>query len=621
MKRGVFLLLQLFLAVSLHAQNVDSAWVKQHYVKKEQYISMRDGIRLFTVTYIPTDVNEKHPFLMLRTPYSVAPYGKNNWLPFWATYFKQYLKQGYCIVMQDVRGKYMSEGSFVDIRPFNPNKKTNKDIDEASDTYDTINWLLKNVANNNGKVGVLGTSYPGFYAAMAALSGHPALKAVSPQAPVTDWFMGDDFHHNGAFFLQDAFGFYVDGGFGAPRHQPGTVSGKGIGLKEKDSYAYYLKKGALPNFTALSGDSIAFWNDVMAHPNFDNWWKARNDRQYVNRINPGTATLVVGGLFDAEDAYGSWNLYKAIEAKAKNNNKLVMGPWYHGQWGSNSNHGDHLGAIKFESNTADYYKENIELPFFNYYLKGKGNIKALAEATVFFSGENKWHRFKQWPSADKKPVSLYLNSGHTLKFKAATADYDQYTSDPANPVPYTAGVHSDRTKEYMVDDQRFAASRKDVLVYEGPVLDADFTLGGPLTVDLWTSITTTDADFVVKLIDVYPRDNKADPAMNNYQMMVRGDIFRGRFRKSFSKPEAFIPGKVTEVKFNTNDVAHTFKKGHRIMVQVQSSWFPLVDRNPQQFVNIYKANDKDFVKSTIRIWHSKVYPSRIILPVIPSPIN
>jgi putative CocE/NonD family hydrolase len=609
----------LFFVQQLHAQNADSVWIKQNYVKKEQYITMRDGVRLYTVIYAPVDAKEKHPFLMLRTPYSAGPYG-NSWIPFWNNYLKAYLKEGYCFVVQDVRGKFLSEGTFVDIRPFNPNKKTKNDIDEASDTYDTIDWLLTNIPNNNNKVGVLGTSYPGFYAAMAALSGHPAIKAVSPQAPVTDWFMGDDFHHNGAFFVSDGFGFFVGGGFGAPRPKPSTAGGKGVAQKERNSYTYYLKTGTLPNLTKLAGDSIRFWTNFIDHPNYDSWWQARNDRQYTNRILPGIATLVVGGTFDAEDAFGSWNLYRAIESKAKNNNKLVMGPWYHGQWGSDNDHGNRLGNIKFGSNTGDYYKQSIEIPFFNYYLKGKGNINTLPEATIFFTGENKWRNFTKWPAANQKPVSLYLSNNHELKYTVPVTGYDEYISDPANPVPYTAGVHKGRTKEYMIDDQRFAAARNDVLVYETPALDKDITLGGPLTADLWTSISTTDADFVIKLIDVFP-DNNADTIMNNYQMMVRGDIMRGRYRKSFTYPQAFKPGEVSNVKFTTNDVAHTFKKGHRIMVQVQSSWFPLVDRNPQQFVNIYKADDKDFIKSDIRIWHNKTYPSRVILPVIPSAGN
>lgn len=601
---------------STQAQNIDSAWVKQHYIKKEQYITMRDGIRLFTAIYMPADTTSLHPILLARTPYSCAPYGDKDWIAsFWNNYLKEYMKRGYTFVLQDVRGRYMSEGTFVNIRPFNPNKKTNKDIDEASDAYDTIDWLVKNIPHNNKRVGVLGVSYPGFYAAMTALSGHPALKAALPEAPVTDWFMGDDLHHNGAFLLSDAFGFYVQYGFGSPRSKPSATQEHGIGQDEANSYKYFLKIDNLPVFTKLAGNSIAFWKDLMAHPNYDAWWKARNDRQYMAHIPATLPTLIVGGLFDAEDGFGAWNLYKSIEGKAKNNNRLIMGPWYHGQWSGGK--GDHLGDIYFGSNTGEWYIQNIELPFFDYYLLGKGNMDTLAEATIFFTGENKWHSFKKWPPADVKETSLFLNDGKTLSFTApASSDAnDSYTSDPANPVPYTSGIHKERTREYMDADQRFASERKDVLTYQTKVLDKDISLAGPLTADIWTAISTSDADVVVKLIDVFP-DGQNDPKLNNYEMLIRGDVFRGRYRKRFEKPEAIVPGKITEIKYTMPDIAHTFKKGHRIMVQVQSSWFPLVDRNPQQFVDIYHARKSDFVKSKIKVYRSKDHASRIILPVM-----
>jgi putative CocE/NonD family hydrolase len=616
MKLRLLFLLQFFTITTLHAQNTDSIWMKQHYVKREINIPMRDGVRLFTSIYTPIDSTKLHPLLLARTPYSCAPYGEKNWMPFWNAYWMAYIKEGYTFVFQDVRGKFMSEGDFVEIRPFNPNKKTNKDIDEASDAYDTIDWLVKNIPGNNGKVGALGISYPGFYAAMTALSSHPALKAVSPQAPVTDWFMGDDLHHNGAFFLSDAFDFYVGYGMGDRRRQLTTVFPKVLDQPDPDSYHYFLKIGALPNFTKLTGDSIAFWNKLMAHPNLDTFWKARNDRQYVSYISPHTATLIVGGLFDAEDSYGAWNLYRAIEHGAKNNNKLVIGPWYHGQW-SSPRGGARLGGVKFGSNTSAWYAQNIEIPFFDYYLQGKGNMDTLDEATIFFTGENKWHHFKQWPSADEKPTALYLGDNRSLHFTSPenAKGFDEYISDPANPVPYTAGTHKDRTREYMDDDQHFVEDRKDVLVYETNTLDNNITIGGPLTADLWVTISTTDADFVVKLIDVYP-DNDVDSTMHNYHMLVRGDVFRGRYRNSFSKPEPFTPGKPTEIKYTMPDVAHTFKKGHKIMVQIQSSWFPLVDRNPQKFINIYQAKDEDFIKSDIKILHNDLHQSKMMLPVL-----
>ncbi|MBC7722844.1 MAG: CocE/NonD family hydrolase, partial [Pedobacter sp.] len=522
----------------------------------------------------------------------------------------------YIIITQDVRGRWMSEGTFVDVRPFNQNKK-GTDIDEASDTYDTIDWLLKNIDNNNGNVGVFGISYPGFYSTMAALSNHPALKAVSPQAPVTDWFQGDDFHHNGAFMQMDGFAFYS--AFGKPRPAPTTIGPKGFDYPTKDNYEFYLRTATLTNFSKLMGDSIPFWKDLMAHPNYDNWWKARNPRNFVTNIKP--AMLVVGGLFDAEDCFGAWNLYKAIETKSKNaNNKLVMGPWFHGQWAGRGSDGSYLGNIQFGSKTSEWYAQNIEIPFFNFYLKGKGSVDKIAEANIFFSGANEWKQLPQWPPADMQPTDMYLqrNGGLTsIQNKmAALSSFSEYVSDPAKPVPYTEDVHFKRTREYMTDDQRFAARRPDVLVFQTPSLTDDITLAGPLVADLMVSLSTTDADFIVKLIDVFPDDFKYSDTdkyiMNGYQMLVRGEVMRGKFRNSFEKPEAFVPNKPTEVKYTLPDVAHTFKKGHHIMVQVQSSWFPLVDRNPQQFLDINHAKEEDFKKATIKIYHNQ---SKIILPI------
>jgi putative CocE/NonD family hydrolase len=606
MKSRLLVVFLLYASVAGAQPHEDSLWLRTHYQKLEPRIPMRDGIRLYTAVYTPRDTQHRHPILYLRTPYSCSPYGPDDWWPaLWLSYFKHYIKKNYCIVMQDVRGAYESEGDFVDVRPFIAGKKTVRDVDEASDTYDTIDWLIKNNSGNNGRVGVMGISYPGFYAAMAALSNHPALKAVSPQAPVTDWFAGDDMHHNGALFLQDAFSFFVLNGFGDPHPKPTIYPGRGMDQTDDDSYRYYLGIGALPHFTKLAGDSVAFWRDLMLHPDYDTFWQARNDQQYVSRINPQTATLVVGGFFDAEDCYGALHLYRSIERGAQNNNKLVMGPWYHGQW-SGSTDGSLLGDINFGSATGDYYKEHIELPFFDAHLLDSSD-DALPEASIFFTGENRWRKLKQWPPATTTATSFYLDSAHGLSSVAPATGSDTYRSDPADPVPYAKGKHASRTREYMIDDQRFAAARKDVLVYQTPALDHALTLAGPFTADLWVSVSTTDADFVVKLIDVLP---------NGYQLLIRGDIFRGRYRNSFSAPAAFVPGEPTEVKYALNDIAHTFKKGHRLMVQVQSSWFPLADRNPQQFINIYQAGDTDFIPADITIWHDATHPSRIIVPSI-----
>lgn len=619
-------LLLFLLPLITTAQNADSTWFANNYIKKEVAIPMRDGVKLFTSILIPKDNTEKHPLLLKRTPYSCYPYGetKMGWL--WESYQMQYLRENYIMVTQDVRGRWMSEGEFVDVRPFNKKKKANTDIDEASDTYDTIDWLIKNITNNNGNAGVFGISYPGFYSTMASLSNHPALKAVSPQAPVTDWFQGDDFHHNGAFMQMDAFEFYVGWGFGAPHPKPTMVPANGYQPFTQDKYDFYLRSGALKNLTKIAGDSIKFWKDLMNHPNLDGWWKARNARTGIANVKP--AMLLVGGLFDAEDCFGAWNTYKAIEKQSPStNSKIVMGPWFHGQWaGRGEGNGSFLGNVKFESETALWYQQNMEIPFFNYYLKGKGNVDKIAEANIFFTGENKWHKLETWPPKNVEKQNWALRKGGFLSRAvpsiAPFSSFDEYISDPAKPVPYTDGIHAERTREYMTDDQRFASTRPDVLVFKTDTLSEDITLAGTLTADLMVSISSTDADFVVKLIDVFPDNFSYTPPsggdgggylMNGYQMLVRGEIMRGKFRNSFEKPQPFVPNKPTQVKYALPDIAHTFKKGHRIMVQVQSSWFPLVDRNPQQFMDIYHAKDSDFKKANIKVYHND---SKIILPVV-----
>jgi putative CocE/NonD family hydrolase len=626
MKLLIYLLL--FIApLSSFSQNSDSTWIRQHYNKIEQYIPMRDGVKLFTSIYIPKDTIEKHPILVTRTPYSCAPYGASEFRPFWQTFYKEYLKEKYIMVIQDVRGRWMSEGTFTDVRPFNRDKKGNKQIDEASDTYDAIDWMVKNLHGNNGNVGVFGISYPGFYSTMAALSNHPALKAVSPQAPVTDWFMGDDFHHNGAFMMMDAFAFYSS--FGRPRPKPTTIAPGKIDFFTKDNYEFYLKNATLSNLTKrYMGDSIPFWNNLMNHPNYDSWWQARNVRNFIQNIQP--ATLVVGGLFDAEDCFGAWNTYKTIETKSPStNNKLVMGPWYHGGWVRSD--GSRLGNVEFGSKTSQWYQQNIELPFFNYYLKGKGTAEKIAEASIFFTGENQWHQLKQWPPAEVTQRELYLSKDKKLTWEMPAEmgpqqkpkdedTFTEYVSDPSTPVPYAEDVHEERTREYMTDDQRFASRRTDVVTFTSDVLTKDITIAGPVTADLMISTTSTDADFVVKIIDVFPDNFKYSDTdkyiMNGYQMLVRGEVMRGKFRNSLEKPELFVPKKITSVNFTLPDVAHTFKPGHKIMVQIQSSWFPLVDRNPQKFVDIYHAKEEDFQKAAIKIYHNGSMNSKIILPVL-----
>lgn len=622
MKHLIYLFLLGF-SFSFSAQNIDSAWVYTNYNKQEVLIPMRDGKKLFTAIYTPTVKEGKHPILVMRTPYSVAPYGKLYSTRIYSPHWASYLRENYIIVMQDVRGRYMSEGEYIDVRPFIQNKKGKTDVDEASDTYDAVDWLVKNVADNNGNVGFFGISYPGFYSTMAALSNHPAVKAVSPQAPVTEWFLGDDFHHNGAFALMDGFQFYYS--FGVPRPKPVPEYGKSFEFPTRDNYDFYLKQGALKNFKKYMGDSIKFWNDLMDHPNYDEFWKARDARRACQNIKP--AMMIVGGTFDAEDCYGAWNLYKAIEKQCpQTSNKLVMGPWFHGGWSRGD--GSYLGNVRFGTRTADYFQKEIELPFFNYHLKQKGEGNKLAEATIFFSGENIWKKLESWPPAKMEFKTIYLNEDQKLSFTkpAANSSFTKYISDPKKPVPYTEDIHLRRTREYMDDDQRFAARRTDVLVFDTGVLTEDLTLAGPVIADLKVSLSTTDADFVVKLIDVFPDDFKYDTGyccqgelkteMAGYQMLVRGEIMRGKFRNSFEKPEAFTPGKTETVKFELPDVAHTFKKGHKLMIQIQSSWFPVFDRNPQQFLDIYKCDDKDFISSEIKVFHQADAASSIQLPVL-----
>jgi putative CocE/NonD family hydrolase len=627
MKR-LFILLLVACPFFAMAQDADPGWILANYTKIERKIPMRDGIKLFTSIYIPKDTLSDHPILMTRTPYSCEPYGENQFGDMIESYKRNYFKEKYIMVIQDVRGRWMSEGEYQDVRPFNPGKK-GTETDEASDTWDCIEWLVKNIPHNNGKVGVFGISYPGFYSTMAAASNHPALKAVSPQAPVTNWFIGDDFHHNGVFFEMDGFDFYIAGGFGRPHPKPTMSEPKAMEYPVHDNYKFYLEAGSLDNLARFAGDSIKFWKDFYSHPDYDSWWKARDARNATKNLQP--AMLWVGGLFDAEDNWGAWNSYLAAEKNnpGKEFNKLVMGPWYHGQWASSD--GTHLGNIIFGSNTATWYQEKIEIPFFNYYLKGKGDISDISEATIFISGENQWKKFTSWPPAGAENKSLYLLENGALSWtKPVTASgYSGYTSDPSKPVPYTEDVHFNRTREYMTDDQRFADRRPDVLSFKSEVLLENTTVTGNIVADLYTGISTTDADFVVKIIDVFPDTmsyNKvniyedADPRlsypMGGYEMLVHGEIFRGRYRNSYEKPEAFIPGTITKINFKVGDIAHTFKRGHRIMVQIQSSWFPLADRNPQKFVDIYHCKDSDFQKADIRIYHNANNASNIILPIL-----
>jgi putative CocE/NonD family hydrolase len=591
------------------------------YTKYEYRIPMRDGVKLFTSVYVPKDDSKPYPILLMRTPYTVGPYGidkyKDNLGP-----SPLFGKEGYIFAFQDVRGRWMSEGEFVNMRPHNP-KKGPKDIDESTDTYDTIEWLLKNVKGNNGKVGQWGISYPGFYTAAGMIDAHPALKAVSPQAPINDWFTGDDFHHNGVLFLPHCFNFMAN--FGKPRPEPTTKFGYlQFDHGTPDGYDFFLKMGPLYNADKkyLKGQ-VAFWNEAMAHGSYDEFWQARNLRPHLKNIKP--AVMTVGGWFDAENLYGALETYKNVKKQSDNPaNTIVMGPWVHGGWSGGD--GDKLGDTKFNAKTAHYYREQIEFPFFEFHLKGKGNWKP-PEAWMFETGTNVWRRYDAWPPKGSEPTTFHFQAGEKLSSskpnsESASNGFDEFVSDPAKPVPYYDKTAIGMQKEYMVADQRFASQRPDVLVYQTESLTEDLTIAGPVEVKLYVSTTGTDADWVVKLIDVYPDDypdpdpNPTNVKMGGYQQLLRGDIFRGKFRNSFEKPEPFEPGKPALVKFVMNDTCHCFRTGHKVMVQVQSTWFPLADRNPQTFCDIYNCKENDFKKATHRVYRNGDVVSGVTVRVV-----
>jgi putative CocE/NonD family hydrolase len=602
-----------------NAQENSANFVQDNYDKIDTTITMRDGVKLYTIIYIPKDHSQKYPILMERTPYSVRPYGKNNFARRLGPN-DQLMHEKYIFVYQDVRGRYMSEGHNLEVTPYIPNKKNNSEVDESSDTYDTVDWLLKKIQNNNGRVGLYGISYPGFYATASLPRAHPAIKAVSPQAPVTDEFIGDDANHNGAFFLLDNFDFMNY--FGKERNGPTENYGSSMfDARTNDVYHFFMNVEPLSKTQSPEyfNHRSYIWNEYLAHDTYDSYWQKRNIRPYLKNIT--IPTLVVGGWFDAEDLFGSLHTYEAIEKQSPNNkNFFVMGPWTHGAWARNN--WTHFGTYDFGSNVNDYFQDSLQTKFFNYYLKDKGSFDA-SEATVYETGSNEWKHFNKWPPANSLKEDLYLAANKSLSGEKENSakDFDQYISDPANPVPYTGVVAGRRNNEYMVEDQRFAANRPDVLVYESPVLKKDITISGKISADLFVSLSTTDADFIVKLIDVVPADEineanpKADTVTGDFERMVRAEVMRGKFRNSYVHPEPFVPGKISEVKINLNDVDHMFKKGHRIMVQVQSSWFPLVDINPQKFMRIPDAIKSDFQKSTIKIYHDKEHPSKITLPV------
>ena len=596
--------------------------IREHYAKKEYRIPMRDGARLFTAVYTPKDTTQIYPIMLYRTPYSVSPYGEGK--------YKQRLgpselfaKEEFIFVYQDVRGRFMSEGEFVNMRPQIDEKKSSRDIDESSDTYDTIDWLVKNLRHHNGKVGMWGISYPGFYATVGSIDAHPALVAVSPQAPIADWFW-DDFHHHGAFFLPHAFNFLAI--FGQPRPEPTTRWGKRFQHGTPDGYKFFLEYlGPLKNANKkYFKNKIKFWNDIVKHPNYDAFWQARSLPPHLKNIKP--AVMVVGGWFDAEDLYGALKNYATIEENSPGAyNTIVMGPWSHGGWARTD--GTKLGRVFFTDSPppSKFYQNEIEFPFFMHFLKGQADPD-LPEAYMFETGTNVWRRFDTWPPDSLESKRLYLHEDGKLTFvepEKPFNGFDEFISYPDKPVPYTETTTTGMTKAYMTDDQRFAARRPDVLVYQTLQLQKPITLAGKLVAHLEVSTTAGDADWVVKLIDVYPDNypdfphNPPEIKMGGYQQMVRSEVFRGRFRESYEIPKKFKPGEITTVEFELQDVLHTFKIGHRIMIQIQSTWFPLVDRNPQKWVdNIYKASEKDFIKATHRVYHNSDNASYIQVGVM-----
>ncbi len=606
-------------------------YIKSHYIKREVMIPMRDGVKLFACIYEPKDKKQKYPIMFDRTPYSVGPYGPDAYKNLLGP-DELFPREGYIFVYQDVRGRYLSEGVYEDVRPYIPNKKGNQ-IDETTDTYDTVDWLIKNVPNNNGRVGVYGISYPGFYTSMAGIDGHPAVKAISPQAPVSDWFHGDDNHHNGALFLAQNFSFFT--GFGQPRPTPTSNNDylKRFNFGTQDGYKYYLAMGGLKNtgdaFEKQLGFRLKFWDQMMQHPNYDQFWKERNI--FPNLRNIHAAVMTVGGWYDNEDLFGALGTYQSIEKQNPGTyNVLVMGPWFHGGWARSD--GDWLGTAYFGSKTGVYYREHFELPFFNYFLKDKGDISQIKELNLFDTGSNEW--IADWSPATSADTPFYLQRGGKLSTakaptRAKAEAYDEYVSDPMNPVPYTQKVTLNYPRDFMTEDQRFAATRPDVLVYQTDPLIADVTVAGPIKPELFISSSGTDSDFVVKLIDVFPDDYKLPDGLKppdnsaacvsspgGYEMLLRGEPFPARFRNSFEKPLPLTPNVATKIAYVMPGIVHTFKKGHRIMVQIQSTWFPLVARSPQKFIANYKLGvNADFQKATERVYHSSAYPSRILLPL------
>ncbi|MEO2062924.1 MAG: CocE/NonD family hydrolase [Christiangramia sp.] len=595
--RILWVMLLLFIISPTQAQ--DSTYsVQDHYTKMEVDIPMRDGIKLHTTIYSPKDTSEEYPILMQRTPYSSRPYGAGQ--------FRQkigpnefLMKEGYIIVYQDVRGRWMSEGQYDNMRAFIPNKKGDQ-TDEASDTYDTIEWLINNVENNNGNVGTWGISYPGFYSTYSLLSGHPALKAASPQASISDFFF-DDFHHNGAYLLSY---WRATALFGYQKTKPVDTAWYQLpDLGTQDQYQFFLDEGPLSNLDEYYKEDNEFWQQLKSHPNYDEFWQSRGITQYMKDIKP--AVMIVGGLFDAEDLYGPFHIYDSMEQSGDNFNMIVYGPWSHGDWAREQGR-QSVGNVYFGDSINTHFQRDYETVFFDHFLKKKTKDQIrLPEAHIYDTGAREWNDYQQWPPKATKNKTWYLGPDQKLTNTPNTTEVS-FVSDPKKPVSYNNEIKMVFTpREYMSGDQRFAARRPDVLVFETDVLQEDMKLVGEIQANLKVATTGTAADWVVKVIDVYPPDaenyEETMPSlkMSNYHMMVRSEVMRGRFRNSFEKPEPFTPNKKTDVNITLQGINHTFQKGHKLQIQVQSTWFPLIDLNPQTYVdNIFEAKKEDFQKQT-----------------------
>ena len=599
--------------------------IRELYTKREVRIRVRDGVQLFTSIYVPKDTTRRYPVLMSRTPYSVSPYGADYKTALGPSGNRKWVEDGYIFVYQDVRGRNFSEGVFRDMTPILEKHDKPTDVDEGTDAYDTIDWLVKNLPTN-GKVGIYGTSYPGFYTTASCLSRHPALAACSPQAPMTDIWMGDDNFHGGAFLLAHNFSFYTRFGR-APRAQPGPDPQYPFSMGTPDAYQYYLNLGPLGPSTRKVLDSATgpLWQSILTHPTYDAFWKARNVRPHLHDVT--AAFLTVGGFYDTEDIHGPWWVFGSIERQSPGaDNRVIVGPWSHGGWSRGDD--DVLGTLRWKYKTGPFFRDSVEYPFFAHYLAGAADPK-LPKVLVFRTGGDQWDGYDSWPPKSSTPAALYLQPNGKLAFTppsgGAGAAYDEYVSDPAKPVPLVERIENNgMPRDYITADQRFASRRTDVLTYQTDVLTSDVTLTGPVSPVLHVSTSGTDADFIVKLIDVFPDTASNWPGdqsgftVGGYQQLVRGEPFRARYRRSFEKPSAMIPNAPDSVKFEMPSIHHTFRRGHRIMVQVQSTWFPHIDRNPQRFVpNIFEAKPSDFQKATMRVYHTSSRPTRLELRRLP----